>query len=212
MKMSLLKLAVVLLGVTSLVACAESPFKFFQSSVSAQDDCGFVQNVYGERISWKGRLPIQLKVHSSFPQEFYGALESAIKKWEQAAGKPLFQLAGFIDGPILPRQDNSNILYYMHNWEENKSTEQARTSIYWVGDTIREADIRINAKNFSFYLQVADTASSVHIESLLIHELGHVLGLKHKDRDSSVMGTYLSSQTQRSSISGSDSLAMKCEY
>ena len=52
----------------------------------------------------------------------------------------------------------------------------------------------------------------VHLESLLIHELGHVLGLKHKDSGDSVMATYLSSLTMRNDIPEKDIDDLKCEY
>ena len=197
-----------------LQACGPSgPLSFLQPSINSQDDCGYVQNVYGQRISWKGQTPIRLYVHESFPASFKGALESAIGKWEQADGKPLFQIVAYnIPGPLTPRQDGSNVLYYMNTWEDSKSSEQARTSVYSVGDRIQEADIRINAKNFTFYWQSPGSSSDVHIESLLVHELGHILGLKHKDSAGSVMGTYLSSLTVRSSISSTDLGALKCEY
>jgi hypothetical protein len=202
------------LSLVILQACGpKGPFAFLQPSYKAQDECGFVQNVYGERISWKGHTPIRLSVHQSFPQEYIGALQSAIQKWEQVAGKPLFQIvATNVSGPLNPRQDGVSMIYFMNTWEADRPTEQARTSIYWVGDELREADIRVNAANFTFYWQTPNASSDVHIESLLIHELGHALGLKHKDTGGSVMATYLSALTQRNTIPGTDFQALKCEY
>ena len=201
------------LALVFLQACGPNPLSFLQPSYSPQEDCGFVQNVYGQRISWKGNLPIPLYVHESYPKEYIGALQSAIQKWEQLAGKPLFQVMGYgSGGPLNPRQDGSNVIYYMNTWEDNRPSEQARTYVYWVGDVIREADIRINAKNFTFYWQSPKTNSDVHIESLLIHELGHVLGLKHNDSGGSVMATYLSALTTRVAIAGLDTKSLKCEY
>lgn len=213
MKTKLIGLFLIPLALVGLQACGPNSLAFLQPSYKAQDDCGFVQNVYGERISWKGQTPIVLYVHESFPAQFNGALESAIKKWETAAGKPLFQIAAFgASGPMSPRQDNTSVIYYMNTWEDNKVAEQARTSVYWIGDTIREADIRINAKNFTFYWQQPSGGADVHIESLLVHELGHVLGLKHKDGAGSVMGTYLSGLTVRATITNTDLTSMRCEY
>ncbi len=111
-----------------------------------------------------------------------------------------------------PSQDGMNVIYWMTSWESNKSTEQARTSVYWVGDQIKEADIRINDKNFDFYLEAPKAGSDVHLESILVHELGHVLGLKHRDDSGSVMATYLSAQTKRTSIASVDIEDLKCEY
>lgn len=201
-------------SVLALSACAPQKFlAAFSPQYSSQEACGFVQNVYGERISWKGKLPIQLSVHESVPAEYYPAIEETIRSWESATGKKLFEVVSWGSrGPAQPRQDGANTIYWLETWEENKTQEQARTSVYWVGDQIREADIRLNAKDFSFYVDRVTTGRDVHMSSLMIHEFGHVLGLKHQDQGLSVMGTYLSSNTVRSSISESDMASVRCEY
>lgn len=187
----------------------------------SQDDCGFVQNVYGERISWKGEVPVTMYLHESVPQQYVGAIEAAAATWQDATGKRLINIVTDpnqrVTGPINPQKDGRNIIYFFNSWESDKSSEQARTSIYWIGDQIKEADMRINAKNFTYYWNqpgVASTAiqNSVNIEALVIHEMGHVLGLKHKDRDSSVMATYLASNTDRVNIAETDKSALQCEY
>ena len=178
-----------------------------------QPDCGFVKNVYGERISWKTDGPVDIYLHESVPAEMIPGIQAAIQVWEQAIGRPVLRIAGYnVSGPIAPRQDGANVIYWMDTWEADKPAEQARTSVYWVGDRIREADIRINAKNFSFYLDIPTSYKDVHLESLVVHELGHVLGLKHKDDTVSVMATYLSSQTMRTKLSDVDKQNIKCEY
>jgi hypothetical protein len=189
-----------------------------------QPDCGYVQNVYGERISWKGKLPVSLYVHSSMPSQYYVALQSAIQKWESDSGRDLFKIVGYgIQGATEPRQDGVNVIYWMNTWEQEKANEQARTSVYWIGDQIHETDIRVNAQRFngsqysgfSFYLQSPQNSGDVHFESLMIHELGHVLGLKHKDAGGSVMNPYLASATVRPSdglMPGTDIEALQCEY
>lgn len=185
----------------------------------SQDDCGFVQNVYGERISWKGVVPVTMYLHESVPQQYVGAIEAAAATWQDATGKRLINIntTERVTGPINPQKDGRNIVYFFNTWESDKGSEQARTSIYWIGDQIKEADMRINAKNFTYYWNQPGTAStatanSVNIEALVIHEMGHVLGLKHKDRDSSVMATYLASNTDRVIVAETDKSALQCEY
>lgn len=198
----------------ALSACA--PHKFLSSfgpEYSSQEACGFVQNVYGERISWKGELPIRISIHESVPSEFYPSVEEALKAWEIAAGRPLFEVVAWgVRGPTQPRQDGQNIIYWMDEWEEGRDQEQGRTSVYWLGDQIREADIRINARDFQFYVSIPQRARDVHMGSLLIHELGHVLGLKHEDKSDSVMSTYLASNTVRSDLTPADLHSVRCEY
>lgn len=178
-----------------------------------EPDCGFVQNVYGERISWKTTEPITFYVHESFPQEMRPALESAFKVWEKSLNRVVFKIAEYdYKGSLPPRQDGVNVIYWMDGWEKEKAAEQARTSVFWVGDQIKEADIRINAKNFSFYVDEPKNEKDVHLESLFVHELGHVLGLKHRDDAPSIMATYLASETVRDKLTDIDKQNLTCEY
>jgi hypothetical protein len=175
--------------------------------------CGFVQNVYGERVSWKSTAPVELYVHESFPTSMYPALENAMKDWEIALGRPVFHIAAYgVQKPAQPAQDGMSVIYWLSAWESNKASEQARTSVYWNGDRIGEADIRLNAKDYRFYLDFPHSYGDVHLESLLVHELGHVLGLKHRDDGGSVMATYLASQTVRNNIAPVDLSDISCEY
>jgi hypothetical protein len=194
--------------------CSKPPFSLvFTQDYKRELDCGFVQNVYGERISWKNNTPISFHIHESLPSRYHNSIEAAMEKWNQVTGRPLFKLLSKnYAGDVKPRQDGVNVIYWMTTWESNKKLEQGRTSIYWVGNQIREADIRINASNFSFYLDTARTPVDVHFESLILHELGHVLGLKHIDEADSVMATYLLHNTKRVEVSALDTSSLNCEY
>jgi predicted Zn-dependent protease len=194
-----------------LTACAPS-FKMQPSTVN-QADCGFVQNVYGERISWKNSGVIPLQIHESVPTEMQAALERAIKVWEDAVGRPLFTISQTQTKTAnVSRRDGVNTIYWLNTWEDDRASEQARTAIYWEGDVIKEADIRINAKDYTFYDQFATSDRDVHLESLMVHELGHILGLKHQDSSGSVMATTLASQMVRNKISNKDVESIRCEY
>lgn len=188
-----------------LQACSPQP--------KGQPDCGFVQNVYGERVAWKKGLPITLYIHESVPQTAYTAIENAVKDWEVAMGRPMFRVGGYgIKSSATPQQDGVNMIYWMPTWEVEKASEQARTSVYWISNEIKETDIRVNATNFSFFTDTPTSSRDVHLESLILHELGHVLGLKHEDHSNSVMATYLAYQAKRTDISARDKDSIRCEY
>lgn len=190
----------------------------------SQEDCGFVQNVYGERISWKSDVPITLQLHTSVPDSMIPAIQKAADTWEKTAGRKLFNIVTYprYSGPLTPHKDGQNIIYLMDTWESNRASEQGRTSVYWIGDLIKEADIRLNGSDFSFYWGSSTVwtagkaerrnSSAVNIEALVLHEMGHVLGLKHKDGAGSVMATYLSSGDDRVNLAESDTSALQCEY
>jgi hypothetical protein len=181
------------------------------SSPKRQDSCGFVQNVYGERVSWKGASQIRFYLHQQVPSEFEVAFRKAAETWNRALGKNLIQIDSQKVSTNSPAREGQNIIYYLNSWEAEKASEQARTSLYWVGDQIQEADIRINGHNYSFYGQ-GSVPGSVSMESLALHELGHVLGLKHNDSSPSVMATYLRTNQERSQLQESDEVSLNCEY
>lgn len=201
-----LGLAGVILGLT---ACAPNP--------KSEEPCNFVQNVYGQRVSWKNSLPIPLVVHQDYPKEYLPALERSIKAWHDILGFAPFVIVNTTYRESQrPAKDGRSVVYWLKSWDENLLSEQGRTSIYWIGDQIKEADVMINADptKFAHHMdsEVPQNSKSVHLESLLIHELGHVLGLKHNDKEESVMATFLAVQLRRDQISESDQASIRCEY
>lgn len=186
-----------------LQACAPKP----------EEACGFVQNSQGQRVSWQNQVPVNLYIHQDVPAQFYPAIREAVDSWERQSGLRLFRLADTAyRASQSPQDDGLNVIYWMQDWESNRSTEQARTVVYYAGDTITNFDIRINAKNYNFFVDRPKTTNEVHFASLILHELGHGLGLKHQDGVGSVMATVLPSQTQRMKVSAGDLQSLKCEY
>lgn len=181
-------------------------------SPKSQEDCGYVQNVYGERISWKRDVPVTMNIHQSVPTQFRDAIYSAAQKWNAAEGREIIRIGQVVGGPGEAQKDNINVIYMNSTWDQSRASEQARTSVYWVGNRIQEADIRINDQNFNFYWQGSTQTQGVNIEALVLHELGHLLGLKHKDEAASVMQTYLANNTDRVQVGSLDLASLKCEY
>ena len=184
-----------------------------QPKYKAEASCGFIQNAYGERVAIHD-LPLHLSLHSSYPEIYRPVFIIAMQEWETRLNRPLFILEDPRDeGPLDPRRDSKNVIYWMDTWEADKSTEQARTSVYWEGDAIREADMRINAHDFTFYEETPKgEKNEVHLKSLLIHELGHVLGLAHRNDTASVMQPYLADDTSRPQLASIDVQSASCEY
>ena len=84
--------------------------------------------------------------------------------------------------------------------------------ISWVGSQIKQANILINADNMKFYSEMATGLSQVDLESVILHELGHVLGLKHNDQRQGVMASYLKENSERRKILTADLDSVRCEY
>jgi len=206
----------VLIAISSLNSCAPKP----------QNDCGFVQNIYGQRISWKTKLAIKLIIHNTVPAELKSAIYRAAATWDRQVGYIVFEISE--DSTLLsnaPTRDHKNGIYFLSNWESDRTSEQGRTSVYWAGDQIQEADIRINAFDFSYYdqnpLQLVGSfglkksgqtiSEGYSFEALLLHEMGHLLGLKHRN-GTTVMATHLAAYSDRTQLAAVDQQSVSCEY
>lgn len=181
-----------------------------------QASCDFVQNADQQRLSWKGHIPIQLYIHSSVPVEAYPTIERAIEQYNNTigGGQPVFNIAAKgVSGPMDSDRDGySTIYWYTDTWDPAKPAEQARTTVYWVGSEIFEADIRINAYSFKYYLGTDNDFKNLDLDSLLVHELGHVLGLAHNELDGSVMHPILDQGEVRRTLGTQDLANLQCEY
>lgn len=194
-------------------------------SPKPQNDCGFVQNIYGQRISWKAKT-IKLFIHSSIPADLKPAIYRAAATWSAQVGHKVFEISE--DSSQLspaPNRDKKNGIYFLSEWESDRTSEQGRTSVYWAGDEIQEADVRINASDFSYYdlnpqvltgsyslkKQGRSSSDGYSFEALILHELGHFLGLKHRE-GATVMATHLASFTNRTQLSVADQESISCGY
>lgn len=177
------------------------------------DDCGFVVNSHGQRVSWQKNLPVYVHVHPDYPATYIQSLYQAGQVWNQALGTTAFNfIESNSESTTKPARDSRNVIYYASTWTQNQQY-QALTTLYWKKNQIFETDMNINASNFTFETEVTSSpAKAIHLESLLVHELGHMLGLKHRSQLPTVMYESLSSGAIRTTLSSSDLNSIKCEY
>ena len=194
-----------LFGALLFQACAEKP--------QPEESCNFVQNSLKQRVSWENDVPVVFYIHRSVPGPFFGAIEQAIEEWNIKAGRELIKIGGWTNSGEKPEKDGANIVYWLNSWEKDRPFEQARTTIYWSEDRIYEADIRVNSKNFNFFWVEDPIVGHVDVQSLLLHEFGHALGLAHApNTQESVMVTTLASATLRREAQSVDLSSLSCEY
>jgi hypothetical protein len=178
----------------------------------AQDSCHFARNSVGVRISWKGSMPVNMIIHNSVPNKYDADIISAANRWNAAIGRTLINVArdnSYSDGP---GNDKKNVIYWSTTWDSSNTKEQARTSTHTDLSRIVDADIKINASSFNYSLTAqALGTSAVNLESLLLHEMGHVLGLQHFENNG-VMSPYLAGGKIRFDFSNEELSELSCEY
>lgn len=183
----------------------------------------------GSLIHWdesviRGCIPIAHDVEGT-PQvdDEAGALSRAITTWNNGAGvcgvSVCLRDIGTVDRDegLDYRQagDNYNLVTYIADnatWLARNDGEQqiAITRITSVSRTgqVLDTDIEVNTGHYQFTLN--PDSGGLDLESVLLHELGHLLGFDHVARADSVMQTMLPENTSRRTL-GSQDIVGLCE-
>lgn len=205
------------LAAAGLLGCSKGSYVGPESAgylaTASQEDCGYIQNEFGQRVSWKANVPIEFFVAKTIPTEFHQDIVEAANVWNQSAGKTIIKVNfSALDSSEFSIGDLKNTISGFTEWDESKSTQQAVTVVKYRGTLISEADIKVNLKDFVYYSKEAQNSNQVHFGSLLVHELGHGVGLKHGPVKPTVMWATLSSLLIRTKLSDADQKSIGCEY
>ncbi len=147
---------------------------------------------------WK-QLPIPFRFSPELNVEQKSHLMAAMKRWEWATGKKLFSYEGEHSGTngdsfkdlYSSLRDGINGHYLDGNWAKTQKPEYVLATTIWDNErdasVIARADIRCNNQYYiigdSLTLKSTESKEVVDMQSLALHELGHLLGLAHVDED-----------------------------
>lgn len=173
---------------------------FMFSCAQDDTDCGFLKNQYDERISWLS-TPVSVSINNNVPNHLRDDIYAAADQWNKDYGRDL----------IIIKSDSDNVISFEYTWPYDRK-QQAITRVIYSGNIIIQANIIVNSRDYSYYSGHETFTNRVNMKSLMIHELGHVLGLGHKDNITSVMYPYLAANTEYNRIYKIDLNSLLCEY
>lgn len=144
-------------------------------------------------------LPINFQFSKELNADQRSGITKAMAVWEKAVGRKLFTYSG-VDaqtGLTFPDlygslNDKVNGMYLESNWAKTGKPSSVLATTIWANmetktDTIATSDIHFNehdyliADSMTVVQEAKDTRAIVDAETLALHELGHLLGLVHKD-------------------------------
>jgi hypothetical protein len=165
-------------------------------------------------------IPITYRADPNISKTQLQSLQGAMKTWELATGKKLFNYAGVhtnITGSSFPDlfsslRDGINGHYLDSQWKKTGKSNNVLATTIWSNPnnsyySIDGADIRYNTELYFISDALTqgpiDQREIVDMQSLATHELGHLLGLAH------INETYDSSSIMNPSIMIGEGLATR---
>lgn len=133
----------------------------------------------------------------------YEGIENAAKTYNEVLKEELILIRSIDSGPAMPRLDGFNVIYFMPN-KKKKENNIGLADLNFYGNKIIDADIIINSiVDFTIF----------DLESLMLHEFGHTLGLKHTESDSeSAMTENTYPGEIKRKLSTKDIINLRCGY
>lgn len=162
------------------------------------DSCGFNKDITGDRISHKTR-PIQMYIHDSVPLVYRDLVIEAANLWKDSREQNIIIIPDtLLTGPITGQMDGKNVIYFIDTRILKGSRNLGYASVFSRGSYIVESDIYINL-----------TEDPELFKRVLVHEMGHALGLNHIDDADSIMSTIMGDINSPTEL---DINNIRCEY
>jgi hypothetical protein len=181
---------------------------FLNLASAEKSSCYYNIDPKGRLISWPHNSEIVFYIESRVPVEFRSVIEKAAQVWKPG----LIKISDHIVESNKNQLDRRNIIYWIEDSSVLSNIQQATTITRWTQNKIIDSDILINASSFSFFKDLPALGSKIHLESLLMHEFGHALGMRHIPLVDSVMFFSLGYLQIRNLASEVDMTSLGCVY
>ena len=172
------------------------------SSCEEQVNFGFLK----DHEVWAD-LPVAFEIDESVPLAAVASIQKAAKDWEIAFGRPVITI-NEPKSSLFPIRQRSKIVWKM---SPGPLAERLEGYTYTIAhQTILSADIEINPVDFAFNFDAFPQDNTLHLESLMVHEFGHALGLAHMA--GGVMDPHLALGSVRTVVDDQSAASLKCMY
>jgi len=161
------------------------------------------------------RITLNSKGSDDLPLgEVENSVRGALDAWQSVPNQALtFQYAGTSSLAVQNSSDQINsIVWIEKNWPLSSSVLGITKYSYWLEDPpeLFDVDILMNGQDQHWSTSL-NPGSGKHPQQVLMHELGHLLGLSHSSVINAVLYPFLSSDV-RLKLSKDDRAAMKFLY
>ncbi len=203
-------------------------FVFIFSSCSSNVGKKPLPGTSADQLLPSSSFPLTLVYSDEFDSDFQGysdddgnnPLEQILAEWDDPVTSDLFNLplaVPNVQTGLMGYRDNVFGIYKHHDWWPSYlglNSALAITQIFKKipSNVIIEADIIFNYRHFeNITLDENDTINH-DMHSIMLHEMGHLLGLRHERMEDSIMAPYLKRKDVKRTLGIYDIEAIRSLY